>query len=233
MKKIYYFDLLSILFLPILFSIFGFIPLFYNFYKDFNTNHPFIMSFLKFAILATYGEVAAFRINNKRYPDKSFGIFPKMIVWGILGVFIKAAFIIFGKGTISLLSTIFKDFPVNILSQKNFTLLKLFFFSSISFTMNLIFAPIMMLSHKLTDIYINRSGGTFAKILKTKFELTELLKSVDWDSFGNFVLLKTIPFFWIPAHTITFLIAESFQILFAAILSVVLGIFLAYKPFKK
>jgi hypothetical protein len=60
------------------------------------------MSFIKFAILATYGEIAAYRISNKRYPDKSFGILPKMMVWGILGIFIKAAFVIFSKGAIAL-----------------------------------------------------------------------------------------------------------------------------------
>jgi hypothetical protein len=41
------------------------------------------------------------------------------------------------------------------------------------------------------------------------------------------VFKKTIPFFWIPAHTITFLLPADFRILFAAILGVALGIILA------
>lgn len=232
MKKIFFNDLILILFLPILFSIFGFIPFFYSFYKDFNTNHPYLMSFLKFAILATYGEIAAYRIGNKKYPDKSFGILPKMIVWGILGIFIKAAFVIFSKGAIALIISIYKDFPINILATKELSLLKLLAAFSISLTMNLIFAPVMMLTHKITDLYIALAGGTIKGILKTRFSLTDLLTKVDWKSFGGFVLAKTIPFFWIPAHTITFLLPETFQVLFAALLSVVLGIFLAYKPRK-
>ncbi len=233
MKKNIVKDLILIFFLPIIFCLFAFIPFLYGFYKEFNINHPFIMSFLKFALLATYGEIAAFKINNKFYPPKSFGIIPKMIVWGILGIFIKVAFIIFGIGTISLLITIFKNFPINVMSNKGQLLLKLATSFSISLTMNLIFAPVMMLTHKITDLYINQAGGTFTGILKTKFRLIELLNRVDWENFGGFVLLKTIPFFWIPAHTITFLLPESYQIIFAAILSVVLGLFLAYKPLKK
>ncbi len=230
MRKFDFKDLILILFLPIIFSIFIFIKPCYSFYKTFNSIHPYLMSFIKFAILATYGEIAAFRIGNKKYPSKEFGILPKMIVWGILGIFIKAAFVIFGKGAISLLISIYKDFPANILASKNITFLKLLASFTISFTMNLIFAPVMMLTHKITDLYIHKAGGTFSGIIKTKFNFTELLMNVDWKSFGGFVLCKTIPFFWIPAHTITFLLDESIQVLFAALLSVVLGLFLAYKP---
>ena len=34
----------------------------------------------------------------------------------------------------------------------------------------------------------------------------------------------TIPLFWIPAHTVTFLLPTEFRTLFAALLSVVLGL---------
>ncbi|HRZ79119.1 MAG TPA: Mpv17/PMP22 family protein, partial [bacterium] len=44
--------------------------------------------------------------------------------------------------------------------------------------------------------------------------------------------LKTIPLFWIPAHTITFLLPENHRVLFAAILGVVLGVFLAIASLK-
>lgn len=232
MKKKLFIDFILILFLPIIFAIFGFIPIFVSFYKNFNLNHPYLMSFLKFSILATYGEIAAYRIGNKKYPDKSFGILPKMIIWGILGIFIKAAFVIFSKGAIALLISIYKEFPSNILATKELSVLKILASFSVSLTMNLIFAPVMMLTHKITDLYISIAGGTINGILKTNFNLTDLLSKVDWKSFGGFVLAKTIPFFWIPAHTITFLLPETFQVLFAALLSVVLGIFLAYKPRK-
>ena len=43
----------------------------------------------------------------------------------------------------------------------------------------------------------------------------------------EFVFKKTIPFFWYPAHTITFLLPGEMRVLFAAILGVVLGVLLA------
>jgi hypothetical protein len=43
----------------------------------------------------------------------------------------------------------------------------------------------------------------------------------------GFVFKKTIPFFWIPAHTITFLLPPDVQVLFAALLGIALGTILA------
>ena len=42
----------------------------------------------------------------------------------------------------------------------------------------------------------------------------------------GFVFRLTIPLFWIPAHTVTFLLPTQYRTLFAALLSVVLGILL-------
>jgi uncharacterized integral membrane protein len=41
------------------------------------------------------------------------------------------------------------------------------------------------------------------------------------------VFKKTIPLFWYPAHTITFLLPAGFQVLFAAVLGIVLGVLLS------
>jgi hypothetical protein len=43
----------------------------------------------------------------------------------------------------------------------------------------------------------------------------------------GFVFKKTIPLFWFPAHTITFLLPAHLQVLFAAVLSIFLGIILS------
>ena len=42
------------------------------------------------------------------------------------------------------------------------------------------------------------------------------------------ILFRTIPLFWIPAHTFTFLLPPELRILFAAFLSVALGAILAF-----
>jgi hypothetical protein len=63
-----------------------------------------IMSFIKFALLATLGEVIGLRIKTGKYNVPGFGILPRAIVWGFLGLTIKLAFVIFTAGTVSFLT---------------------------------------------------------------------------------------------------------------------------------
>ena len=39
--------------------------------------------------------------------------------------------------------------------------------------------------------------------------------------------LKTVPLFWIPMHTVTFLLPAEYQVMMAAALSVALGVILS------
>ena len=64
---------------------------------------PFGMSFIKFAVLATLGECIALRITTGQYNRPGFGVLPKAVVWGFLGMGCKVAFTIFGGGTPKLL----------------------------------------------------------------------------------------------------------------------------------
>ncbi len=181
---------------------------------------PLILTFVKFAILATAGEMIALRIKEGIYYKKDFGVLPKMIIWGILGIFIYFAFKIFSTGVPVLI-------PVSL--QTGSILGLVFKALLISIFMNLIFAPVMMLTHHLTDKFIKNCGGVFD--IK-KLKILPLLNDIDWDKMWSFVFLKTIPLFWIPAHTITFLLPQQFRTIFAAALSVFLGIFLGVKGIK-
>lgn len=180
-------------------------------YVSYYTKLPILVSFVKFAFLATSGELLVLRIRKGKYLDKEFGLFPKMIIWGFLGIFIYFAFGIFSSGVSSLFHV------------ENIPLLNAFL---ISFFMNIIFAPVMMLTHHLTDLHITGESGKFN--FKT-FSPFVLLQNADWDKMWNFVYKKTIPFFWIPAHTITFLLPSQFRTLFAAILSIALGLLLTLR----
>jgi hypothetical protein len=184
-----------------------------------------LMSFLKFAILATTGEALGLRIKTGEYWYKGFGLLPRAIVWGFLGLTIKLAFVVFTKGTIGFLAYLgFADAPEAFVGP--FTGLKIFVAFSISTCMNLIYAPIMMTLHKITDTHILANGGTVSSLLKP-INFGGILSKIDWNIQWNFVFKKTIPFFWIPAHTITFLLPEEYQILFAALLGIALGVILA------
>ena len=76
----------------------------YEGYKSFNAEHGMVMSFIKFGVLSTLGEMLGCRIGSGKYLPKAFGILPRMIVWGFLGMGINAAMIIFSKGTPALMA---------------------------------------------------------------------------------------------------------------------------------
>lgn len=152
-------DLFLILFILLLFVPFFLSDNLYNLYNGLNRDHGIIMSFIKFGILATLGEVIGLRIKTGQYNAPGFGIIPRAIVWGFLGITIKLAFIVFTSGTLDFLTYMGMDNPAGVY-KADFTLQKLFIAFCISFMMNTIFAPIMMTTHKVTDTHILNTGGT-------------------------------------------------------------------------
>jgi len=196
-----------------------------NTYKTFNHDHGLITSFIKFAILATLGELLGHRIRTAYYLQKGFGIIPRMIVWGVIGVTIKIAFIIFAVGTPVFLEYVGIKGASTVL-QANLSAEKVFVAFCTSVALNVIYAPVMMTFHKIMDIHIIRNGGTI-KSLFSSIKFREIFVNLNWSVQWNFVFKKTIPFFWIPAHTITFLLNPDYQVLFAAFLGIMLGAILA------
>lgn len=197
----------------------------YEWYKSFNVTHGMVMSFIKFGILATMGEVLGLRISAGVYNRKGFGILPRAIVWGLLGIGINAAMIIFSKGVPQLMEYMGMTDAANIINGV-FSLDKAWIAFAISVAMNTIFAPVFMTFHKITDTHILDCGGSLRSLI-TPIPMTRIITHLNWDAQWNFVFKKTIPFFWYPAHTITFLLPGEARVLFAAILGVVLGVFLA------
>ena len=55
----------------------------YDWYKSFNAAHGMIMSFVKFGVLATLGEILGLRISSGVYNRKGFGVLPRAVVWGL------------------------------------------------------------------------------------------------------------------------------------------------------
>lgn len=198
---------------------------FLNVYKDFNKAHGMLTSFIKFSVLATLGEIIGLRIKSGVYYKEGFGVIPRAIVWGFLGLSIKMAFVIFAKGTPIFLSYLGVDGAGNAMAGE-LSAVKVGVALAISVSMNLIFAPLMMTLHKITDLHIISYEGKLSSMIKP-IAFGSNLRNMDWDVQWNFVFKKTIPFFWIPAHTITFLLPPEYQVLFAAFLGIVLGILLA------
>ncbi len=202
----------------------------YSFYKHFNKEHGLITAFIKFAILATFGETLGLRIKAGVFFKEGFGLLPKAIIWGFLGITIKVAFIIFAKGTPVFLEYVGVENASGLLkADLNFA--KILTAFAVSVAMNIVYAPILMTLHKITDIHITDKGGKLSSLLKP-IKFGTILSGMDWNVQWNFVFKKTIPLFWIPAHTITFLLPQDFQVLFAALLGIALGTILAVASLK-
>lgn len=186
-------------------------------------SHPYAMGFLKVAILATMGELLALRIISGAW-KKPLGLIYRSIIWGFFGMSFAIVFDIFAGGiTFVLGKGLLPTFSGEIASKVGFAI-----FTSVF--LNLIFAPTFMAFHRITDTYIDLGNGKLSSMLKIK--LIDVLNKIDWNSFIGFVVIKTIPFFWIPAHTITFLLPPEYRVLMAAMLSIALGGILAFAKRK-
>ena len=223
-------DLLFGLLIGTIFLPFVFIPELYVWYKDFNAAHAYIMAFLKFAILATMGEVLGLRIKMGSYTEPGFGVYPRAIIWGILGIWIAVAMKIFATGVPTVIEYLGVEDAATAMKSA-FTWQKLVGAFGISLVMNTTFAPIFMTIHKITDTHILNNRGKLSSLI-TPIPFCALLADINWRVQWNFVFKKTIPLFWIPAHTITFLLPTDMQVLFAALLGIALGVLLAVAAVK-
>lgn len=221
---------------PFFFPATGFLSTFERLTADF----PYVMSFVKFAVLSTLGEMIGLRIRKGVYNEKGFGIVPRMMVWGFLGMGICLAMTVFKSGIPVVLGTIGSigghenaiATVRSVFTSAELSWGKVGVAFCVSVAMNTIFAPVMMTFHKMTDTHILRNGGTVRGLLRP-MPAASILKGLDWDTQWNFVFKKTIPLFWFPAHTLTFLLPSTWQVLFAAFLGVALGVILALANNRK
>ncbi len=208
------------LFLPFILS-----KTLYEFFRWFSSDWAFTASFIKFAILATMGEMLGSRIRSGTYLPHGFALVYRAVVWGFLGMTVKAAFMIFGDG-VPLIASHFGMADARGVMAGPVTGERVLLALAISFFLNIFYAPVLMVTHRVSDLHIAAAAGDSRKLL-TIPDVTRLLASIDWNSMWGFVLKKSIPYFWIPAQAVNFLLPEEFRILVAALYSTVLGVILA------
>jgi hypothetical protein len=231
-------DLVLALIFAGLFAPFFLFPSMFDWYRSVNHDMPYVMSFVKFFILATLGEILGLRIRVGSYSLKGFGLIPRAIVWGFLGISIKMAFVIFAEGAPAMLASMGVRFPVahpadilNIDFFAHFSWLQLLSAFAVSTMLNLFFAPVFMTVHKITDSHIVNTGGTLAGFF-TPMNVREIMAGINWRVQWDFVFKKTIPIFWIPAQTLNFLLPAEYRVLVAAVYSIILGVILAIAAHK-
>ena len=220
-------DLLTLLCVVIFFAPFFIFKDLYHGYENVNQQFPLLMAFVKFAILATFGEMLGLRIRTGKYNMPNFGILPRAVVWGVLGVWIAIAMGVFRNGVPAYLGRFQAFSGIAEAMGGDFSCMKLWGAFCISVMMNTTFAPVFMTLHKITDTHIAQTGGTLIGFFSKKLHFTQIIASLNWKVQWSFVFKKTIPLFWIPAHTITFILPANFQVLFAALLGVCLGVILS------
>jgi len=181
--------------------------------------HPYLMGFAKFVILATMGEMLAVRILTSRW-SLPLGMLYKALFWGIAGMAIVFVFSLYTNGITGMLSSRMIA-PISGIAG---ALIKAFLISA---TLNLTFAPVFMAVHRISDTFID------FRVTGKQAALSDAIAQIDWPGYIHFVVGKTIPFFWIPAHTLTFLLPSEYRVLAAAYLSIALGIILAYARRRK
>ena len=204
----------------------------YAWYTDFNGNHPMVMAFLKFGILATLGEMLGCRISTGNYTTPTFGVVPRMVVWGVLGVVISMAMTVFSIGIPGFIAKMGGEELVVAFGTEGISWGKFVVALSISVMMNTFFAPVFMTFHKITDTHIAECGGSVKALFKP-IPMRRLISTLNWERQWGFIFKKTIPLFWYPAHTITFMLPAEYRVLFAALLGVALGVILAIGARKK
>lgn len=164
--------------------------------------HPFALAFVKFALLATFGECLRRRIASGSWIADHLVI--RAIIWGVFGIWIALALMIMSAGVHTVtaathLPTLFVAFLVSLWINV---------FSGYGF--------FMMLSHFMTDRMIEEG-------FKSPLHHLTSPNFLPWARIVSLCLL----FFWTPAHTITFMLPDQWRVLFAAYLSVALGLLLS------
>lgn len=176
--------------------------------------NTYVLAFLKFAVLASLGEVIALSMRSKKLTIPPLFAW-RVLIWGLLGV------------VISFMMKLYAGAGLQFLGQPEQVtwLWKLKFAFLTSLVMNLSFGPVFMVFHKHTDTYLDMRYED----AKAKISLQDVCARVDYYAYIKNVLIGTIPTFWLPAHTITFLLPPQYRVFFAAILSICLGILLSLK----
>lgn len=179
-------------------------------FSRFNQIVPYLAGFVQFAVYATAGELLSTRILEGVWMVDRAACF-KAAGWGVGGLCVTLAFRVFSEGTVRAMEAGLLPFCGSTLAAAFFT----------SCTTNLFFAPLHTAAMRVCGSYAD------LRFLQNKpVRIRDAVNSVDWGELVDFTLCKTIPLFWIPINTVGFLLPVDYRTVFAAMLSLVFGVFM-------
>lgn len=174
-----------------------------SYYVQWVMNDPMLSAFIQFAVLGTLGEVAAHMLVRRRW---EMPYATGRMLLKVLAWGVLGVVVKFGFTGI-------KGFVHGVEEAgylPGFMASGLGHAFALSLGANFFFGPQMMIFHRLEDNLIMR----------------------EWNFKGIDLALKSLAWFWIPAHTLTFALPPAFQIGLAALWGVVLGFILGFAKNK-
>jgi len=175
-----------------------------NLYVQWVSANPLTSSAIQFAILGTLGEIISQMIRRKR-------VFFPFGPFEFLGKLIAWAVlgVVTKYGFVGIKGFV-RALIAHHLLPNGFSA-GIGWAFSVSLFVNILFGPQMMLFHRVEDNIIMRR----------------------WDFTGLKSAWFTLIWFWIPAHTVTFSLPREYQIGFAALWSIVLGVIMGITTPKR
>lgn len=162
--------------------------------------HPYFLAFMKFACLATFGESLRRRIATKSWALPH--MVQRFVTWGFWGIWIAFAFQLASIGV------------QHVTGRDHGFLYALV----VSLWLNILsgYGFFMMLSHFVADKMIDGQW-------MMPWQYLGIATLTRWAR----VVLLCLVFFWLPAHTLTFMLPPTWRVVFAAYLSIFLGALLS------
>jgi hypothetical protein len=177
--------------------------------------HPYLMGMAKFALLGTLGELLSWKVVSGKWRLAGVRLWQRALVWAFIGIMITVMFPLFSAGVEGLLAQ-------GYLPGRNVPWLTGFWKS---FFLQAVFAFPFMTFHRITDTLIER-GRLFSK-----WPLIDVYKGIDWENMFRIVGWSII-WFWLPVHTVNFMLPAEFRVVIAALLAIVLGLILGFAKRK-
>eukprot|EP00823_Brevimastigomonas_motovehiculus_P003620 TRINITY_DN2235_c0_g1_i1.p1 TRINITY_DN2235_c0_g1~~TRINITY_DN2235_c0_g1_i1.p1 ORF type:complete len:275 (+),score=35.80 TRINITY_DN2235_c0_g1_i1:109-933(+) len=171
------------------------------------TDYPYLMGMIKVGVLGTCGELLGNRLAKGTWYKTH--LYQRIIIWSIIGLGMTLAFPLYSDGAVGLI----KGNYIPDSSKYGVALQK-------SIIINSLFAPSMMLFHRVADVLIDENR------FWSVWPLAQVLQKMDWNSMVKVAWFSCI-WFWIPAHSGTFMLDPEYRILSAAFLAIVLGVIMA------
>lgn len=174
-----------------------------SFYVEWVMSSPMLSAFIQFGVLGTIGEVASHALVNRRF---ELPCSKGQLVIKVLAWGVLGMVVKFGFTGIKGFTHALQEagyLPWFMTTGLGHAL-------AVSLMANFFFGPQMMFFHRLEDNLIMR----------------------EWNFGGMDLALKSLLWFWIPAHTLTFALPTPYQIGLAALWGVVLGFILGFAKSK-